>query len=346
MKPSETNLSRRSLLKATSLLGASAVVSPLLIKDAIGQTVIPVTMTTGLKLANYGPIYVAAREGLFKKHGLEVTTNTGGSVAEPVAVALSNRGQFAATGTGMAVNSTVEGGAMKVIANMCGALGVWVISKPGTRFTSLEDFKGKKVACMRFPSNTITSPTFAMKKYANMDPKTSDVQFMDGPPGSIIGAVRDGRADIGVVFEWDASIAAAQHGLQVSYGFAEQVGPILLTSVMVKADYIKANGDTIQRFCNALAESMKLIRENKAAYVKTMAAEFPNLDAKVVEIGCDRLLATKGFVPLNPIVTQEQWNMIMEHDSVAGTVRKTLSFVEMVDNSFAEKATAQFGLKG
>lgn len=343
MKPSDTNQRRRSLLKAAGLFGTSAAIGPLLVKDAFGQSAIPVTLTTGLKLANYGPIYVAARQGLFQKHGLTVTTNTGGSVAEPVSIALSGRGQFAATGTGMAVNSTVEGGPMKVIASMCGALGMWVIAKPGTRFASLADFKGKKVASLRFPSNTVTSPSFAMKKFAGMNPKEVGVQFVEGPPGSIIGAVRDGRADVGVVFEWDASIAAAENGLQVTYGFAEQVGPVLLTSVMVKEDYLKSNADTVQRFCNALAESMKLIRSDKAAYVSTMAAEFSNLNPKVVEAGCERLLQTKGFVPLNPIVTREQWNMIMEHDSVAGTVRKTMSFEEMVDNRYAEKATAAFG---
>ncbi len=41
----------------------------------------------------------------------------------------------AATGTGMAVNSTLEGGKMTVVAKMCGALGMWVITPPGTSFT-------------------------------------------------------------------------------------------------------------------------------------------------------------------------------------------------------------------
>ena len=45
----------------------------------------------------------------------------------------------------------------------------WVIAKPGTNFKSLADFKGKKVASLRFPSNTVTSPTFAMKKFGGFD---------------------------------------------------------------------------------------------------------------------------------------------------------------------------------
>jgi len=89
-----------------------------MVHDAVAQTAIPIGMTTGLKLANYGPLYVAARQGLFEKQGLKVTIDTGGSVAEPVAIALSGRGQFAATGTGMAVNSTLEGGRMKVIGKL------------------------------------------------------------------------------------------------------------------------------------------------------------------------------------------------------------------------------------
>jgi NitT/TauT family transport system substrate-binding protein len=337
-------MNRRTVLKAAGATGALAVGQGLVLHDAQAQAVVPVTLTTGLKLANYGPIYVALRAGLFERQGLRLSADVGGSVSEPVAITLSGRGQFAATGTGMAMNSTAEGGRMKVVAKMTGALGMWVITRPGTNFKTLADFKGKKVASLRFPSNTVTSPTFAMKKLGGFDAKASGVEFVEGPPGSIVSAVRDSRADVGVVFEWDASIAA-QSGLQVAYGFANEVGPILLTCVMVKEDYLTANADTVQRFCNALAGGMRLIREDKAAYIAAMTAEFPNLDKAVAAAGCERLLATPGFVPRNPIVSKAEWDAIVEHDTIAGTVRKPFSFEEMVDNRFAQKATDAFGLK-
>ena len=345
MSVQDLRMNRRTVLKAAGAAGAIGVAHSLVLHDARAQSAVPVTLTTGLKLANYGPIYVAQRAGLFERQGLRLTADVGGSVNEPVAIALSGRGQFAATGTGMAMNSTAEGGRMKVVAKMTGALGMWVIAKPCTNFRTLADFRGKKVASLRFPSNTVTSPTFAMKKFGGFDAKAAGVEFVEGPPGSIVGAVRDGRADVGVVFEWDASIAA-QSGLQVAYGFADEVGPILLTSVMVKEDYIAANADTIQRFCNALAASMRLIREDKAAYVSAMTAEFPNLDKAVVAAGCDRLLATRGFVPLTPVVTKAEWDAIVEHDTLAGTVRKPFSFEELVDNRFAQRAADAFGSRG
>lgn len=342
MQKPDSLFERRTLLKVA---GAGAIAPSLVLRDLYAQTGTPLKLTTGLKLANYGPLYVAQRSGLFEKQGLKLDLDVGGSVNEPVAIALSGRGQFAATGTGMAMNATAEGGRMKVIAKMTGALGMWVIARPGTNFKSLNDFKGKKVASLRFPSNTVTSPTFAMKKFGKFDAKSSGIEFVEGPPGSIVSAVREGRADVGVVFEWDASLAA-QAGLQVAYGFADEVGPILLTSVMVKEDYIASNADTIQRFCNALAGSMKLIRDDKSAYVSAMTAEFTNLDKAVIGAGCDRLLATKGFVPTSPVVTKAEWDAIVEHDTLAGTVRKAYSFEEMVDNRFAERAAASVGIRG
>jgi NitT/TauT family transport system substrate-binding protein len=340
-----SHITRRTVLKTAGAAAAIGAAQPFVLRDALSQSATPIRLTTGLKLANYGPIYVAQRAGLFEQQGLRLEADVGGSVNEPVAIVLSGRGQFAATGTGMAMNSSAEGGRMKVIARMTGALGMWVIAKPGTNFRSLDDFKGKKVASLRFPSNTVTSPTFAMKKFGGFDAKSVGVEFVEGPPGSIIGAVRDGRADVGVVFEWDASIAA-QSGLQVVYGFAETVGPILLTSVMVKEDYVASNPDAIQRFCNALAAAMKLIREDKSAYVAAMAAEFSNVDRAVISAGCDRLLATQGFVPMSPVVSKAEWDAITEHDTLAGTVRKAFSFEEMVDNRFAQKAADTFGVRG
>ncbi|MFM9974432.1 MAG: ABC transporter substrate-binding protein [Beijerinckiaceae bacterium] len=340
-----SHINRRTALRAAGAAAVAGIAQPLLLHDARAQSAVPVKLTTGLKLANYGPIYVAQRAGFFEQQGLSLSADVAGSVTEPVAITLSGRGQFAATGTGMAMNATAEGGRMKVIAKMTGALGMWVIAKPGTTFNSLADFKGKKVASLRFPSNTVTSPTFAMKKFGSFDAKASGVEFVEGPPGSIVGAVRDGRADVGVVFEWDASIAA-QSGLQVVYGFAETVGPILLTSVMVKEDYLTTNADTVQRFCNALAAAMKLIHSDKAAYLSAMTAEFSNLDKAVVATGCDRLLATRGFVPLSPVINKSEWDAITEHDTLAGTVRKAFSFEEMVDNRFAQKAADTLGLRG
>lgn len=73
------------------------------------QTLTPVRVTTALRLANYTPAYTALREGIFAKHGLEVEIAAASSVAEPISILNAGRAEFAMTGTGMAVNSAIEG---------------------------------------------------------------------------------------------------------------------------------------------------------------------------------------------------------------------------------------------
>ncbi|MFD1809347.1 ABC transporter substrate-binding protein [Gemmobacter lanyuensis] len=55
------------------------------------------------------PAYTALREGIFAKHGLEVEIAAASSVAEPISILNAGRAEFAMTGTGMAVNSAIEG---------------------------------------------------------------------------------------------------------------------------------------------------------------------------------------------------------------------------------------------
>lgn len=321
--------------------GAGLVAAPAIVRAQAPQKI---SVAVALRLANYVPVWAAQRRGLFAKHGLEPEINYTGSIAEPVALLNANKAQIAITGTGMAVNATVEGSKMRVVSRHAGAIGLWVIARPGSNVKTLADLKGKSIASLRFPSNTVSSPTYLMKTKAGFDPAKEGVKFLEGPFGSIVPAVRDGRADVGVVFEWDASVAEAQ-GLQVMFGLGELLGATAFTAAMVKEDTMRANADLIQRFVNATAEGQRLVHTQKDAYAEVAIAEFAQLPADAIRKGSARLLALAGFVPKNPVLTKTEWDAMIAHELSAGTMRKSLGFEEMVDNSFAERATAQFGLK-
>ena len=173
--PNRVTLTRRRVMAgAAAAIGAPHV--------ARAQAGTPVTVSAALRIANYIPAWVAQKKGIFAKHGLNVEINTASSIAEPVGILNANRAQIAMTGSGMAVNSTVEGAPMKVIAKLAGAIGLWAIGKPGTTIRSLDDVKGKTVATLRFPSNTVSSPTYAMKTIGKFDPAQAGVRFVEGPP--------------------------------------------------------------------------------------------------------------------------------------------------------------------
>lgn len=321
-------------LNVDQFVGSGSIFMPSVLR---AQQLTPISVSVALRIANYLPVWIAEQKGIFAKHGLKADISAAASIAEPVAILNAERAQFAITGTGMAVNSTVEGAKMKVIAKLAGAIGLWAIGKPGTKVSSLNDLKGKSIASLRFPSNTVSSPTYAMKSVGKFDPAKENVRFLEGPPGSIIPAVRDGRADIGCVFEWDASIAE-QQGLEVLFSFVDILGPIAFTSAMVREEYAQKNPKIVQSFCNALAESMKLIRSDEKVYAEVAAKEFSQVPPAAIAAGSKRLLAAKGVVPLNPVLSKAEWDAIIAHELGAGTMRKALPFEEIVDNSFATKA--------
>jgi NitT/TauT family transport system substrate-binding protein len=332
---------RRSLLIGSGALGVTAAFP----MPGIAQGRSKVIVSEAMHIALYTPLYVGIRKGLFAKQGLDVEVSSAGGIAVPVSVLLANRAQFALTGTGMSVNSTLEGGKMKCIAKVAGGSSLFAIAKPGFKINSLADLKGKTIATLRFPSNTISTPTYLMRSVGGFDPKEAGVNFLELPPGAQAAAVRDGRADLAIAFDWDASIGVTQFGLEVAYSFADVLGPIAFSSVFVTEQYLKSNAETVQKFSNGLAESMKLLHTEPGTFEEISRQEFPTVAPEAVKLGAKNFMATKNVVPRNPIITREDWDAIMKHESGAGTLKKTLPYEDMVDTTFATKAASDFGLK-
>lgn len=335
----DRTLTRRSVLAGAGALALSPFPAP-----AIAQARTKVIISEAIRIALYTPVYAAIRKGLFTKHGLDVELTTAGGIALPVPVLLSQRAQFACTGTGMSVNATIEGGKMKCIAKIAGAISLFAIAKPELKISSLADLKGKTIATLRFPSNTISTPTYLMRTIGGFDPKEGGVTFLELPPGAQAAAVKDGRADLAIAFDWDASIGVTQFGLKTAFSFADILGPIAFSSIFCTADYVKSNGETVQRFTNALADAMKYLHSDPNAHAEISALEFPQVAPDVIKLGAKNFMETKNVVPRNPVITKVDWDAIMKHESGAGSLRQTLPYEEMVDATFAEKAAKEFGL--
>lgn len=333
-----STLNRRSFMAGVAgAAGAASLGLPRLARAAT-----PVTISEAVHIGLYMPVYAAMHGGAFEKHGLTTDLKTAGGIAQPVPAILSGAADFAVTGTGMSINAAVEGAQMVNIAKIAGMISVWVVAKSGTTFTGPEDFKGKTIATLKFPSNTYTTPYYAMKS-AGMDPE-ADVTWLQLPFGAQLQAVADGRADFATVFEWDASIGVTQFDLDVVYSLGENLGPAVFSSTFVTKDYLDTNPEQVQAYCNAIAEAEKQLHEDASIFVDVAAKEFPQVDAGVIKAAQERFFGVVPLVPRNPMITEQEWRTLIDHEAGAGTLRADLPYGQMVDNSFAEKATQEFGL--
>ena len=327
--------------RRTILTGAAGVALAATASSARAQGLKKVTVSQALLIANYTPVYLAQQRGLFAAQGLDVDISTAGGIATVVPIVLGKRADFALSGSGPAVNASVEGGAMKIIAKVAGGTALLALGRKGTSVKSLDDFRGKTIATLRFPSNTNTTPRYVFETLGAMP--ASGYTLAEYPPGAQAAAVRDGRADFAVVFEWDASIGVTQFGLDVVYSFADVVGPNASSTIFTTADYLAANGETAQRFVNAIAAAQKLIHTEPGAYEAANAKAFPQVAPEAIKLGSARLLAMPGVVPRNPITAPADWDKTLKLEAGSG-IKAPLPFERMVDNSFADKATRDFGL--
>ncbi|MEH2472967.1 NitT/TauT family transport system substrate-binding protein [Nitrobacteraceae bacterium AZCC 2161] len=346
-------ISRRTTVSAsrrTVLLGAgSAAIAMAFDKlggPASAQTLKALKLSEAAHLGMYVSVYAAKHGGFFKKHGLDIAVSSAGGIALALPVVLSGNATFAVTGAGMSVNVVNEGAKVANIAKVVGGVAMWAVAKPGVTMKSIDDFKGKTIATLRFPSSTMQTPTFAMKDRGGFDPESAGVKYLQLPVGAQAQAVLDGRADFATMFEWDVSIAREQFGLVPVFAFADIIGPLSWTNAIVQRSLIEQDPSLVQAFCDALAETQVALHADKELFVKASVAEFPQVSEATIRAAAENLLGKSTAVPTSPTISKKEWDTDMAFELAGGSIKTTRPYEEMVDNSFAERAAAKFGKAG
>jgi len=346
-------ISRRTTVSAsrrTVLVGAGSAAIAMAL-DSLGnrassQTLKSYKLSEAAHLGMYVSVYAAKHGGFFKKHGLDIAVSSAGGIALALPVVLSGNATFAVTGAGMSVNVANEGAKVSNIAKVVGGVAMWAVAKPGTVMKGVEDFKGKTIATLRFPSSSIQTPTFAMKDRGGFDPESGGVKFLQLPVGAQAQAVLDGRADYATMFEWDVSIAKEQFGLVPVFAFADIIGPLSWTNAIVQQSLIASDPSLVQAFCDALAETQVALHADNELFVKTSIAEFPQVSEATIRAAAGNLLGKSTAVPKDPTISKKEWETDMAFELAGGSIKTTRPYEEMVDNSFAAKAAAKFAKAG
>jgi NitT/TauT family transport system substrate-binding protein len=313
---------------------------------ASAETPKSIKVTEAIHLGMYVSVYAAKHGGFFAKHGLDVAVSSAGGIALALPIVLSGNATFAVTGAGMSVNAVNEGAKVANIAKIVGGVALWAVAKPGSTVKGVSDFRGKTIATLRFPSSTIQTPTFAMMDRGGFDPESAGVKFLQLPPGAQAQAVLDGRADFATMFEWDVSIAKEQFGLVPVFAFADIIGPLSWTTAMVQRSVIEQDSSLVQAFCDALAEAQAALHNDRELFISTSVAEFPQVSEATIRAAAENLIGKSTAIPQNPTISKPEWEADMAFEIAGGSIKGARPYEEMVDNSFAERATAKVGKAG
>jgi ABC-type nitrate/sulfonate/bicarbonate transport system substrate-binding protein len=248
-------------LAAALLLGLAGEVFAQSIKMSAGQA--GVNPGAGL-------FAIAVKEGLYKKHGLDVEilkTNTTAAVQ----AMLAGKMQIA-TGAGAAafVTATLEGAPPFVlVASWVNVFPYKIMAQKGIK--NVADLKGK-TGHVGAPFGTIpdTALRFALTRL-KLDPEKDVklVQHANADPASILAAMEKGEVQFGILAP-PFDLVAERRGYEMLLALPGLGIPWQQNGELVSQSYLKTNRDNVVRFLRATAEASNFYFNQKEKTIEIM----------------------------------------------------------------------------
>lgn len=329
-------LSRRGFNRLLGASAAATVAGPLASR---AQGLKTVNFSEAVHNLGYINLYVGMHAGVFEKNGLAMNVSAAGGDTQTFAAVLGGSADFAIGDATMAQISREQGGPGVVVGTVVQRAHYFGVSKTLEPMTDPAQFKGLTIVTSPEP-NTNFSVAKRMLESAGLQ-IGRDAQILQVSPGTEIGAMLAGQADLAIAYQPSVASAVDQ-GAKVVFDFANYVGPFCNTGIMVLPGTIERDPEMVQALVTSFEEASRMTYADPAFAKEVAKKEFPDLPPAVVEAAIDAQLEYR--IPAETVVVmQDQWSNLMDMQVYLGNVKGTVSFDEIIDNSFAMKAAAALG---
>jgi NitT/TauT family transport system substrate-binding protein len=250
---------------------------------------------------------------------------------------LGGSADFAIGDATMVQMSREAGGPGVVVGTVIQRAHYFGVSKNLEPITDPKQFKGLTIVTSPEP-NTNFSVAKRMLETAGLK-VGEDTKILQVNPGTEIGAMLAGQADMAIAYQ--PSVAAAvDQGAKIVFDFSNYVGPFMNTGIMVLPSTIERDPEMVQALVTAFEEASRRTYSDPDFAKEVARKEFPDLPPEVVDAAIDAELQYK--IPAETVVVQEdQWKNLMAMQVYLGNVKGDIPFNQIVDNSFALKAVEQ-----
>jgi NitT/TauT family transport system substrate-binding protein len=229
--------------------------------EAMNITVgLPVTTSTFL------PIYLAEKEGLFKKEGLNVklvTFHGGTDLVRAMIAGSVDVGITALAGVSLGIKA---GQPIRVFYggfNM--AVFDWYAAKT---IKSIKDAKGKRFGVTRIGSSTDFLTRYALES-RGIDPKTEAKIVQGGGSAARLSAMESGQLDVNI-FAAPEKFMAADMGYNRILRQSEIAPDYPYHVFFATQTYLKEHPKTIRALLRGFVDGVRLAKKNKDLSVKTL----------------------------------------------------------------------------
>ncbi len=264
------------------------------------------------------PIYLAAEQGLFAKHGLTAEAVYIASGTTAMQSLLAGDVQFSAGAGYEPTAAYVAGAPVRILLGLINTFPNLFMVDPS--ITSPEQLRGKPIGISRLGGQPHIAARLALR-YWGLDPD-ADVQYLQlGGVPEILAGMQSG-AVVGGVFTPPTNLRAQQAGYRVLADLGQLDIPYQSTVVIGLQPYVEANPEVTRRFVRAVLEGIKLYltddEASRAALAKYTRTDDPALLDETIAY-YRRIVQKRPYPTLAGL--QTVLDEVASHDPRARTVK-------------------------
>lgn len=240
-------------------------------------------------VVDFSPVYIAQREGIFEKHGLDVTIEVVQNFTAAVPSLMNGQLQFTGAALPPFIAAVDSGVPLQAVVGTSAAVDNpaddpnQLITKPGAGIERPADMAGKTIAVNQIGSGPHVA---ALGEYLNDGGEPGAVEWVSMPFPEMVAAVENGTVQGAAITEpfYTNALNAGLEGqfsLYVEPGVAVmELGDPYVVLAATK-QYLAENADIVERVRAAIEEATALAASDRSL-VETVLIEDSGMDPDVV----------------------------------------------------------------
>ena len=290
-----------------------------------------------IKSIQYGGYFAGIETGIYKKHGVNPTFNSGGPNVDPVANVASGQSGLGDRPIGPLIVAREKGIPIRVIGTVFQKSPFSIISLASKPIKSIKELEGKTVAVA-----TSNRPLMLnLIKDAGLDPRSVNIVPSSPDPSALIG----GQLDAYCGYSTNQGVILQTRGINIYTLNVHDLGlPETAGTIYGREDYLAANRDLVVGFLRASVEAWGWAMANPEPSAKMMVEKYgnPGLDyqAQLSEIKESKPYITAGVGTTKGLLAldMELYPKIIELYRKVDIVKSDMKASDLCDPSFVEAA--------